>query len=192
MKIGDVLSDINLNNDYFMKNIFEKLSDLPSKQFYSQIIKLSCSMIEKGINIDKINFVFKSYSNNDKSFDERISRYQAFCVFDMNERFEDILDSTDYIRDMKRKKPLKSPEFDNELKVAKLFQPHAELPVLIYNKTAEFIIRNKILESCLRCINSDMETKPIFKLFNDLYEKSIISLDLMNKIQSYSFKIGGN
>jgi hypothetical protein len=146
-------------------------------------------MIEKGNNINKINFVFKN-SNDNKEFDEKIKNYQAFCCFELIEPCDIILDTVDYIKDNNKKKPVKSPDFRNELKVSRFFQRVPDHNILIYDKNGEFIIRNKILECCIRAIQNEIEPKIIYKSFNELYDEytSKCTSKIENLIQTYSFK----
>ena len=156
-------------------------------------------MIEKGVNIDKINFIFKSkeegsdFSSGSSSgygsadIKERFSKYQAFCVYELPDITSAIIDTSDFGKDSKKKKPVKAPEFSSDLKNSKLYQKNAEHNVLIYDKIAEFIVRNKILEESIRAFNNELETKVIFKQFNEAYDSFVNSLPIFNHIQLYTF-----
>lgn len=188
-KIGEILSDINLNNDYILKNLMEKLETEINPHFYSLIIKGLCSLIEKGISIDKINFIFKN-SNEiiNIPYEEKIQSYQAFCQYNPNEDILNTLETVDYIKDSKKKKPIKAPEFDNEFKNSKYFNKTPDHNVLIYDKIAEIVVRNKILENCIKSINTEIDTKPIFKRVNEVYDELLSTSDIYNMIQFYSYQ----
>jgi hypothetical protein len=153
-------------------------------------------MIEKGNNIDKINFIFKQREEAQplqhigiEELRERFNKYQAFCVYSLPDSTNNIIDTTDFTKDTKKKKPIKAPEFNMDMKTAKLYQKNSEHNILIYDKTAEFIVRNKILEESIRIYNHELETKAIFKQFNELYEDVMESMQIYDFIQYYSYTV---
>lgn len=153
-------------------------------------------MIEKGNNIDKINFIFKQREDGQplqiidlEEMKARILKYQAFCVYSLPDSSNNIIDTTDFTKDTKKKKPVKAPEFSMDLKTAKLYQKNSEHNIIIYDKTAEFIVRNKILEESIRIYNHELETKAIFRQFNEMYENIIDSMQIYDIIQFYSYTI---
>lgn len=180
-----------MNYDYILKHLCLDEVDPQTKlplvdiSFYPLIVKSLCLMIERGVCINKINFVFKSPSN--KVFEDDIKKYQAFCKYDLNDDYTTILENSDFTKDHK-KKPVKVPEFEEDLKTSKYFQKTVDHNILIYDKVAEFIIRNKILESAIRTIHNDIDTKPIFKTFNEAYEQVVSTSLIESTIQSYSIK----
>lgn len=188
MKIGDVISDINLSGDYIFNEFCQRLKEHIIINLYSNLVKALCLMIEKGHNIDKINFVFKNTNHIQKlGFEEKIATYQAFCILEMIDNYSDILDSVEYIKDSKKKKAIKAPEFDDQLIIAKYYQKNQDHNLLIYDKTAEFIIRNRILESFLRFVNNEVDSKPIFKTFNDIYESVLNDFGEFNSTKNFRF-----
>jgi hypothetical protein len=187
-KIGDFLSDINLNFDYLLKFLLKQTDSTINLNFYSLIIKGLCTMVEKGICINKINFIFKNPSDiMKKEPEEIIKNYQAFCKYTMNEDWNVILENVDFIKDNK-KKSVKVPELEGDFKIARNFAKTPEHNILIYDKIGEFVIRNKILESCIRAIHHEIETKPIFKGFNEFYEEIVNTEFFENSLQTFVYK----
>ena len=141
MKIGEILSDLEYNYDYILKYSMKFLSNCKDKntqtllKFYSRIIKCLCSMLEKGIRSEKINFIFRPAADP-VDFKSRITKYVAICKYIPNDTLENIINSVEYlsVKDPKRKKPLRLPEFDLETKTSKNFAKTQDHNVLIYNK----------------------------------------------------------
>jgi hypothetical protein len=185
-KLSEILASQDTHYDYIFKSLYyTKLDKVTNIQFYPMVIKALITMLEKGVNVDKIDFVFKS---SDMSFSaEKISKYQAFCRYELSESPSIILDSTDFIKDSKKKKPMSIPDFNKELKTSKVFSTTSDYKVLIYDKQAEFILRNKILESFLRATNFEADVKPIYKTYNEQYDILVSSLPLLESIQKYSY-----
>jgi hypothetical protein len=185
-KLSEILANQDTHYDYIFKTLYyTKFDKVTNIQFYPLIIKSLITMLEKGVNLDKIDFAFKS---SDMSFSaEKISQYQAFCRYELSESPSIILDSTDFIKDSKKKKPISIPDFNKELKTSKVFSTTSDYKVLIYDKQAEFILRNKILESFLRATNFEADVKPIYKTFNEQYDILLSSLPLLDSIQTYSY-----
>jgi hypothetical protein len=177
---------MNNSNDQIFDHIIN--NNQISVNFYPQIIKAICSMLEKGINTSKINLIFKPKQILTK-LEDLVSKYQAFCIYTLDEPASLILDNTDFVKDNK-KKPLRVPEFKNELKTSKFFQRTQDHNILIYDKLAEFNLRNKILECCIRVIQNEIDTKPIYKTFNDLYDTFMEDNTRLieNTIQTYIFR----
>jgi hypothetical protein len=154
--------------------------------FYPLIMKSVCLMIDRGINADKINFISKPAGQ--VSSIEKIKQYEAFCQIELDYNCQELLENVEYVKHSNKKKPIKAPEFDSEMKLAKLYQRTPEHNVLIYDKSSELVIRNKILECCLRVIcTNEIESKPIFKNFNNLYDTYVSSNDIYNITQFYSY-----
>jgi len=161
-----------------MKDLFERYSNLVNPDFYPLIIKALCNFSEKGAFLEKINFIFKN--NYFTNFDNNIIKYQAICKLEMDDNFEEVLETTNFIKDQKKR--IKVPEFEEDVRISRYFQKTADHNILIYDKNAEFIIRNKLLEICLRTIPNELDTKQAYILFNKYYE------DLISNAYSRIFK----
>lgn len=161
-----------------MRNLLEKYSNIVNADFYPLIIRALCNFSEKGTYIEKINFVFKN--NYFTKFDNNILKYQAISKLDMDYNFEEILETVNFIKDQKKR--IKVPEFEEDIRISRYFQKTADHNILIYDKIAEFIIRNKLLEICLRMIPNEIDTKQAYILFNKYYE------DLISNAYSVTFK----
>lgn len=175
--IAKIISELDINTDYILKDLLEKYSNDNNPiniEFYPMIIKSLCFLCEKGTWIDKINLIFKkSYSN--PNFENKISSYQAYCKLNMNESPEEIMEVVNFVRESKKK--LKIPEFDEEITISRYFTKTADHNILIYDKNAEFIIRNKLFEMCLRTINFDVDMRQAFITFNKQYDELILKAD---------------
>ncbi len=151
------------------------------------LIKAAFNIIDKGANGNKINIQFKQPSELSKlNFIDAIKTYQAFCKYDLSEPADQILENCDYVKG-NGKRPVRAPDLGDDLKLSKPMQKTADHNILIYDKVGEFNIRNKILESCIRVMQSEVETKPIFIAFNELYEEFVDTTEIEEAIQCYSF-----
>lgn len=177
-KLGDILSNVAHCNDPFLKNI---LHELNNDTLYGIVIKTLCHMLDKGN--DKINIIFKPPQSD---YLERIRSFSAFCIYELRDNPVLIIETADTVKD-KKKKSIKVPEIPHDLKKSKLFARTPECNVMIYDKTAEFVVRNKILTECLRTINPEIDNKPIFKQFNEIYENMVNTSKISQEIQLYSY-----
>ena len=87
------------------------------------------------------------------------------------------------------KKKIKVPEFNEDIRLSRYFQHIPTHKVLIYDKNAEFIIRNKLLEMCLRTILNEVDSRQAFIVFNRHYEEFISTADseIFEAIQSFEY-----
>jgi hypothetical protein len=142
---------------------------------------------------EKITFQFKETSQ-DISLEQRIKNYKAFCILEMEEDIHTIFENVEF-RDKKKKKGMRTPEFKFETS-AKYFTRTPEFNVLIYNKKAEFLIRNKIFEIVIKQFETitehelEIETVALFLRFNELYEEVIQRVNISENILTFEFKDG--
>jgi hypothetical protein len=190
LKIGEILSRLELQIDPIVVSIVNSTEPL----LYSYIIQALCSLLEKGMNLDKINFIFRpplSISNNQEqlTLPDYSKKYVALCIQELSEHYDDILNNVEFVKD-KKKKPIKVPEFDNDIKISRYFQRTDDIKdVLIYDKYAEFVIRNKVLENCLKILSVDFESKQIFKTFNEMYEQELGEIVKFENMHIFSYKV---
>jgi len=193
-KVVTVLSNEELINDVFFTHLIEKNRDKIEMSFYPNIIKSLLSMLEKAQNADKMTFIFRPKHNI--TIEEKLKGYESIFIYNMAETWEEILDITEYTRDPKKKKAIKIPNFFGEQLVSKYMQKTPEHNILIYDKHAEFYIRNKILENILKTIYSrfeinDIDSRKEFSKFNELYEEitaNVTCFDVKDNIMKFEHK----
>lgn len=149
-------------------------------------------LLEKSQHTDKINITFKQLDQPDITIEEKLSKFSGYCIINNSEKTIDSLERLEYAKDTKKKKAFKVPDVDHERGV-KSFQKTPEINVLFYDKKAEFITRNKILEAFLKLYHNkfeiEIDSKTIFKVFNEFYDAIMDSSDLGNMIQTFKFDI---
>ena len=143
-------------------------------------------MLEKGKENEKIQFVVNTPA---PKLEDKLSLYRAYCILKIDNSLSsnDLLSTSDWIKDRK-KKNIKIPEFNNISRVSKFYTPTPEYKILIYDKTAEFLIRNKVYENCLKAIVMrfdivDMDTSPMFAKYNEFYDTILGQIDYSTKLQ---------
>ena len=147
-------------------------------QFYNIVLKCLINLIEK--NNEKVNIVFKE--NN------MIENYKALCLFNFPN--DEVIEYNS--KDKKKKKGIKPLEYTFDIN-AKLFSKTQDANVLIYNKKAEFIVRNKVLELFMRSIEIiydeelDIDLKKIYTEFGKAYDDIIISTGIYEKYTIVDF-----
>jgi hypothetical protein len=156
------------------------------------IIRAFISNIINGNNTDKINIKFKEEST--LSLEDKMKELKALCVYELSEDFETIFENADFSKDKKKKKGMRSPDFRFNTNI-KYFNRTGEFTnILIYNKHAEFVIRNKVFEVIVKALETitdhelDVETKNLFIKFNELYEEMIDKTEIYNRILCLRFK----
>ena len=127
------------------------------------------------------------------TFIEELNKYEALCILEENRPTIEILDECDFVRPT-RKKNVPAPEFDSEILQMKAYQNFPDLHnVILYDKMAEFLLRNKIFECALAqfhyVIGSEDETDDYFREFNPNYDELIDNSSLYKIIQVYHYII---
>ena len=179
--------------DIFLKYVIEQNKSQIDMSFYVNCIKNIMQMVEKGQNVDRIQFMFQK---TDTSLTEKLKSYEAILTYEMTEDWNDLLESTEYLRDPKKKKAMRLPNFMTETSAAKFMQKTPEHNILIYNKYGEFFFRNKMIENILKTIYgrfeiNDIESKREFIRFNELYDellKNITCFDASENIMKVDYK----
>lgn len=148
-------------------------------------------MLEKGKEFEKIQFVVNLPP---KTIEEKISLYRAFCILKIDNSLtsNDLLSTSDWVKD-RRKKNIKVPEFNNISKTSKFYTPTPDYKVLIYDKTAEFLLRNKVYENCLKAIVMrfeimDMDATPMFTKYNEIYDSTMDRINFSNILQVLEYQ----
>ena len=110
---------------------------------------------------------------------------------------EEILETCEYVRSS-RKKTVPAPELDSEFTRVKAYQNNQNVAeglkphnVLLYNRVAEFCLRNKIFECALAHLgfvcNVENDTVEFFKAFNKNYDDCINNSKISNTMQVYHY-----
>jgi hypothetical protein len=180
------------NADIFYKEFHNKFFDEYQKIYYEVIVKALFHLLEKQSQMDKININFKPADAKVETLEEKLVKYQGLCVLENSEKMISSLEKMEFAKDTKKKKAFKVPDVSDE-RNAKAFQKTAEINILFYDKKAEFITRNKVLEAFLKLYHNkfelEIDSKTIFKVYNELYDSIFVENDLYNKIQTFKFDI---
>jgi hypothetical protein len=166
-----------------------------SKENNSEKINLSIKST-KDLNVTNNNNKSQNKSHNNSyinnlnnlSFEEKIKKYNAVCFIDMDKTNSEIMDLVEY----KKKKNIKVPLFPFD-QLSRKYQTNSDYKVLIYDKQSELVIRNKILECCLKVFNQkfniDVDSKNVFKVFNNEYDEIVDNTKLFSLIHNFYFKV---
>lgn len=191
-----------------------------NNEFYPLVIKTLITLCVKSSYIDHFNFIFdesvaegdaddkgeegdneeEDEDGKDKSkevdvrsltFEERIRKYKAVCMIEMKKPGKEMIGEIDFAKSGK-KKAVRAPDFESEFLNVKAFMNlPQEHNVLLYDRVAEFILRNKIFEQVIGHIgyvlNQDIDSQPMFNTFNETYDNMIDSSDLNKLVQVYHF-----
>ena len=186
------LAPLENNADLFYKEFHDKHVDEYDKEYYEEIVGALLSLLEKQNHVDKININFKSAEAPVESLEEKLTKYQGLCVLENSERIKDSLERMEYAKDTKKKKAFKVPDVEHE-RNTKAFQKTPEINVLFFDKKAEFITRNKVLEAFLKLYHNkfelEIDSKTIFKVYNEFYDANMDETGIFNKIQTFKFDI---
>ncbi len=168
-----------------------KLEEIET-EFYNTIIKALLILLEKSQHIEKINLNFKQEDQPNITIKEKITKYSGYCIINNSDATLEYLEKLEYAKDTKKKKAFKVPDVDQERGV-KTFQKNANINVLFYDKKAEFITRNKVLEAFLKLYHNkfeiDIDSKTIFKMFNEFYDAKMQTTEIEDHIQTFKFDI---
>ena len=190
--INDILVPLGNNADLFYKEFHEKHIEEFNKEYYEVITTALLNHLEKQNHVDKIDIKFKPADSPVETLEEKIAKYQGLCVIENSERVIDSLERMEFAKDTKKKKAFKVPDVSDE-RGPKAFQKTPEINLLFYDKKAEFITRNKVLEAFLKHYHNkfelEIDSKTIFKVYNEFYDANMNQTDLFNKIQTLKFEV---
>ena len=184
--------------------------------FYSLIIKCLIDMITKSSYTDHFNFIFDKEKKEEgeeaeeekkeeeeeeneepkevkeETFEDKLKKYEAICMFDWKKKYSDILEEVEYVR-ANKKKTVPAPDFESDMNQVKAYQNNPEVHnVLLWDRVAEFIIRNKIFENALAhfsyTTSNEIDSKPAFEQFNNDYDEMINNSVINNTIQVYHYE----
>lgn len=190
--ISEYLLPLNNNADVFYREYHEKNIDEFDKEYYEIIVKALLGHLEKQNHVDKIDIKFKSAETPVETLEEKIAKYQGLCYIENSERILGSLERMEFAKDTKKKKAFKVPDISDE-RSPKAFQKTPEITLLFYDKKAEFITRNKVLEAFLKTYHNkfeiEIDSKTIFKVYNEFYDANMSDIELFEKIQTYKFEV---
>jgi hypothetical protein len=130
-------------------------------------------------NSSKFNIQFKDKLND--------KEYMALCVYDVISEKREVI-----IKDKRKKKGIKSPDYEFDIN-ASYFTIPQEYEVLIYNKKAELVLRNKIFEIFIRTIemqndqDAEIDYKAMYNQFGQYYENIIKETGVYEKYLKLDF-----
>ena len=229
-KIGNVLENIEYNNDKFLKFFIKEFSGtitdkegneigpiLKDDSMYKLIIRSLIDMCSKASYTDHYKLLFdkpkeeneeekkdeeneeeKEENENEKEKDEKeitladlLNKYEAICMMEWEKSTHDIINTCEFVRPSK-KKNVPAPDLESDFIQVKAYQNNPESHnVLLYDRIAEFCLRNKVFECALAHLsfitNIENETSDLFKNFNAAYDEYIDNTQISNTIQVYHF-----
>ena len=229
-KIGNVLENIEYNNDKFLKFFIKEFSGtitdkegneigpiLKDDSMYKLIIRSLIDMCSKASYTDHYKLLFdkpkeeneeekkdeeneeeKEEKENEKEKDEKeitladlLNKYEAICMMEWEKSTHDIINTCEFVRPSK-KKNVPAPDLESDFIQVKAYQNNPESHnVLLYDRIAEFCLRNKVFECALAHLsfitNIENETSELFKNFNAAYDEYIDNTQISNTIQVYHF-----
>ena len=237
-KIGDILENIEYNNDiyfkYFIEDFSKTLTDskgneigpiIKDDSMYKLIIRSLIDMCAKASYTDHFKLLFDKEKEEDeeeekgqKEEEEKkeeneeeekgkeeekekepkketladlLNKYEAICMLEWEKSTKEIINNCDYSRP-NRKKNVPAPEFENEFIQLKAYQNNPETHnVLLYDRIAEFCLRNKIFECAIShytyMTSIENDSEELFKNFNAAYDEVIDNSTISNTIQVYHY-----
>jgi hypothetical protein len=204
-KEGNEISPI-LRDDSMYRTIIRCLIDMCAKSSYTDHFKLLFDKAKEEEEEEEKKEEGEAEGEEEKekeeeekekepkkeiTFPELLSKYEAICMLEPEKPTLDVINNCDYIRPAK-KKNIPAPEFENDFIQLKAYQNNPEAHnVLLYDRIAEFCIRNKIFECALAhfayTTNLDNDSSELFKAFNMNYDEVIDNSELTNTIQVYHY-----
>ena len=193
-EIGPILKD-----DTFYKLIIRSLIDLCSKASYTDHYKL---LFDKGKEPEEEKQEEEEEKENEEeekenklkkgiSFSDILKKYEAICMIEGEKSTYEIINNCDFVRQNK-KKNIPAPDLEADFIQLKAYQNNPEVHnVLLYDRVAEFCIRNKIFECALAhfsyITNIENDSSELFKNFNANYDEVIDNSQISNTIQVYHY-----
>ena len=229
-KIGDVLENVEFNNDMYLKFFLEEFSKtfndkegneiypiLKDDSMYKLIIRCLIDMCSKSSYTDHFKLLFDKEKEEEEeekkeegeekeneeeeekdkepkkelTFADLLNKYEAICMLEWEKSTSEIINNCDFVRPNK-KKSIPIPELENDFIQLKAYQNNPETHnVLLYDRIAEFCIRNKIFECALAhysyITNMENDSTEMFKAFNMAYDEVIDNCEISNTIQVYHY-----
>ena len=196
-EIGPILKD-----DYLYKIIIACLIDMCSKSSYTDHYKLLFDKPKEEENEEekKEEENNEEKEENDKeekkeekpvTFIDILNKYEAVCMLEWEKSTNEIINTCEFIRPSK-KKNVPAPDLENDFIQVKAYQNNPEVHnVLLYDRVAEFCLRNKVFECALAhftyVTSIENDSAEQFKSFNEIYDQYIDNSDISKTIQVYHY-----
>ena len=197
-EIGPILKD-----DYMYKLIIQCLIDMCSKASYTDHFKLlfdspkeenETEEKKEEENEEKEKEDNEEKENQEKkelTFADLLNKYEAICMMEWEKSTNEIINTCEFVRPSK-KKNVPAPDLENDFIQVKAYQNNPESHnVLLYDRIAEFCLRNKVFECALAhftfITNIENDTADFFKNFNSIYDEFIDNSPISNTIQVYHY-----
>ena len=193
-EIGPILKD-----DSLYRLIIGALIDMCSKSSYSDHYKLLFDKPkEEKKEEDNENNEEKEEDEKEEikeekelTFKDILSKYEAVCMLEWEKSTSEIINNCEFIRPSK-KKNVPAPDLENDFIQVKAYQNNPESHnVLLYDRVAEFCLRNKVFECALAhftyITSMENDSAEQFKSFNELYDQYIDNSEISQTIQVYHY-----
>ena len=196
-EIGPVLKD-----DLIYKLIIGSLIDMCSKSSYTDHFRLLFDKPkeeeeekkEEGDNEEKEENEKENEEKKEEkeiTFTDILNKYEAVCMLEWEKPTSEVINTCEFIRPSK-KKNVPAPDLDNDFIQVKAYQNNPETHnVLLYDRVAEFCLRNKVFECALAhftyITSIENDSAEQFKNFNETYDEYIDNSQISNTIQVYHY-----
>ena len=125
------------------------------------------------------------------TFIDILNKYEAVCMLEWEKSTSEIINTCEFIRPSK-KKNVPAPDLENDFIQVKAYQNNPEVHnVLLYDRVAEFCLRNKVFECALAhftyVTSIENDSAEQFKSFNEIYDQYIDNSDISKTIQVYHY-----
>ena len=194
--LGPVLKD-----DFIYKLIIGSLIDMCSKSSYSDHYKLLFDKQKEeeeekkegeGDNEEKEeNENEEKKEEKELTFSDILNKYEAVCMLEWEKSTNEIINTCEFIRPSK-KKNVPAPDLESDFIQVKAYQNNPEAHnVLLYDRVAEFCLRNKVFECALAhftyVTSIENDSAEQFKTFNETYDQYIDNSEISKTIQVYHY-----
>jgi len=194
--LGPVLKD-----DFIYKLIIGSLIDMCSKSSYSDHYKLLFDKQKEeeeekkegeGDNEEKEeNENEEKKEEKELTFSDILNKYEAVCMLEWEKSTNEIINTCEFIRPSK-KKNVPAPDLESDFIQVKAYQNNPETHnVLLYDRVAEFCLRNKVFECALAhftyVTSIENDSAEQFKTFNETYDQYIDNSEISKTIQVYHY-----
>ena len=197
-EIGPILKD-----DFMYKLIIQCLIDMCSKASYTDHFKLLFDSAKEENETEEK----KEEENEEKekeddeekekekkkelTFADLLNKYEAICMMEWEKSTKEIINTCEFVRPSK-KKNVPAPDLESDFIQVKAYQNNPESHnVLLYDRIAEFCLRNKVFECALAhftfITSMENDSAELFKNFNSAYDEVIDNSQISNTIQVYHY-----
>ena len=197
-EIGPVLKD-----DFLYKLIIDCLIDMCSKSSYTDHYKLLFDKPKEEAEEEKKegeneggeekeeNEVEEKKEVKELTFTDILNKYEAVCMLEWEKSTSEIINTCEFIRPSK-KKNVPAPDLESDFIQLKAYQNNPESHnVLLYDRVAEFCLRNKVFECALAhftyITSIENDSAEQFKSFNEIYDQYIDNSEISKTIQVYHY-----